>query len=105
MTQWRTGFSAPSTTFPGATISLECTRYYEGGALVETAWAVNVMNPDGSWVAHPDADHVQSDLDSLIAMLAPFCTGQTQWTADRDGRRLSFFDMILWTWPDATNGS
>ena len=105
MTEWRTGFSAPSSSYPGATISLECTRYMDGDALVETAWAVNVLNPDGSWVAHPDADHVQSNLDSLISMLAPFCEGETRWTADRDGRTMTFFDMVLSTWPDQTNGS
>ncbi|WP_375270996.1 hypothetical protein [Sphingomonas sp.] len=66
---------------------------------------MNVLNPDGSWVALADADHIQSNLDSLISMLAPFCDGETRWTADRDGRTMTFFDMVLSTWPDQTNGS
>lgn len=105
MTEWQTGFTAPSNTFPGATISLECTRYFDGGALMETAWAVNVRLSDGSWVAHSDADHVQDNLDSLISMLAPFCDGETRWTADRDGQTMLFFDLVLSTWPEGTNGS
>lgn len=100
MSEWRTGFSAPSSTFPGATISLECRRYFDSGALVETEWIVNVLSADGSWVAHPDADHIQSDLDSLVTMLAPFCDGETTWTADSSGRTMPFFEMVLSTWPD-----
>lgn len=100
MQSYSKGFAAPSASFPGATISFECTRYYEGERYIEGAWAVNVFAPDGGWVEHAGSDNIQDSMDAFISQLAPFYDGLTLWTDDDTGEQLSFWEMTLRTLPD-----
>ena len=84
----------------GATISLECTRYFDGDYFKETAWATNVFQAEGGWVDHPGADNVQDSLDAMIAMLAPFYDGTSLWTLDETDQQFTFWEMIVRTLPE-----
>lgn len=97
MKDYSIGFTAPSSTFPGATISLECIHYFENERLVETAWAVNIFAADGDWVSHPGADQIQTDLYSFVSMLSSFYDGVALWTQDDTGAKLTFWEMVLAT--------
>jgi len=93
-------FTAPSTSFPGARISLRCSRFYEGERYIEGAWATNVFAADGGWVEHEGSDNVQDTMDAFIATLAPFYDGSAFWTDDDTGEQLSFWAMTLRTLPE-----
>ena len=99
MQSYSKGFAAPSTTFPGATISIECVRYFDGDRYRDGEWRTNVFAEDGGWVAHPSADNVQDTLDSFIAMLMPFYDGTALWRDDDTGESLTFWDMVVRTLP------
>jgi hypothetical protein len=95
------GFSTPST-FEGATISLECTHWFDGDRLESSHWATNVMYDDGSsrWVDHPGADNVQDSLESMIAMLVPFYDGKSLWKHHETDREFTFWEMIVRSLPE-----
>ena len=92
------GFVAPST-FPGATISLECVRYFDGSRYSDCEWRTNVLAADGKWVEHSGADNVQDTTDAMIGMLTPFYDGKALWIDDDTGESLTFWEMIVRTLP------
>lgn len=95
------GFTAPST-FEGATISLECTRWFDGDRLESSQWATNVMYDDeaSKWVDHPGSDNVQDTIDSMVAMLMPFYDGRSLWTLDDTDQKFTFWEMIVRSLPE-----
>ena len=95
------GFTAPSTSFAGATISFECSRLYDGDQYVEGTWATNVFAADGGWVEHTGSDNVQDTMDAFISVLASFYDGSAMWTDDETGEQLSFWEMTLRTLPES----
>lgn len=100
MDDYSKGFSAPSATFPGATINIECIRTWHDGRYVSGEWITNVNEADGSWVKHRGCDNIQDNMDAFIGMLAPFYDGLAKWTDDDTGEQLSFWQMILRTLPE-----
>ena len=99
MQSYSKGFAAPSSFFPGATISIECVRYFDGGSYRDGEWRTNVFAEDGGWIAHPWSDNVQDTLDSFISMLEPFYDGKALWLDDDTGERLTFWEMVVRTLP------
>ncbi|MCL6741811.1 hypothetical protein LZ518_11800 [Sphingomonas sp. RB56-2] len=99
MESYSRGFTAPSTPFPGATISLECVRYFEGQRYVDGEWRTNVLGQDGSWVGYQGADNVQDTLEAMVTMLAPFYDGSSLWLDDETGESLTFWEMIVRSTP------
>jgi hypothetical protein len=95
------GFTAPSTSFPGATISVECSRIYDGEKYIEGTWATNVFAADGGWVEHEGSDNVQLTMDAFISMLSAFYDGSASWIDDDTGEQLSFWEMTLRTLPES----
>ena len=94
------GFTAPSTYFEGATISIQCTHYFDGDTYSETAWATNVFAPDGDWVDHPNADTIEDTLEDFISRLVPFYDGNSDWRLDETDRTFTFWEMIVRTLPE-----
>lgn len=94
------GFTAPSTSFPGATISFECSRIYDGDQYVQGTWATNVFGAEGRWVKHRGSDNVQDSMDAFISMLEPFYDGSAMWTDGDTGEQLTFWEMMLRTLPN-----
>ena len=94
------GFTAPSTTYSGATISLECNRYFEGEAPTSVAWAMNVFSENGDWVKHPDSDVLEDDTDNMLRRLSSFYDGTSEWTVDGSGEKLTFWQMMVRTLAD-----
>jgi hypothetical protein len=99
MESYSRGFTAPSTPFPGATISLECVRYFEGDRYLDGEWRTNVFAQDGSWVDHEGADNVQDTLEAMVSMLAPFYDGTALWLDDETGESLTFWEMVVRSTP------
>jgi hypothetical protein len=101
MVGWRAskGFTAPSASFPGARISLECVRYFDGERYSDCEWRTNVFAEDGNWVDHQGADNVQDSLDAMIEMLMPFYDGKANWVDDDTGESLTFWEMVIRTLP------
>jgi hypothetical protein len=100
MESYSKGFSAPSASFPGATISIECVRYYEGDTYREGEWRTNVFAEGGGWVAHAGSDNVQDTLEAFVSMLTPFYDGTALWLDDDTGEQLSFWEMVVRTVPE-----
>lgn len=94
------GFTAPTTRFPGAIISIHCTRYVDSSSTVETAWAINVLAEQGGWVDAPGADVVEDDLESFVSRLSVFYDGTALWTLDETEERFTFWEMIVRTLPE-----
>lgn len=94
-------FTAPSTSFPGATISVECSRIYDGEKYIEGTWATNVFAANGGWVEHEGSDNVQLTMDAFISTLSAFYDGSAIWIDDDTGEQLGFWEMTLRTLPES----
>lgn len=93
------GFTTPST-FEGATISLECTHWFDGDRLESSQWATNVIYDDGNWVDHPGADNVQDSLNAMVATLAPFYDGKSLWTLHETDHQFTIWEMNVRSLPE-----
>jgi hypothetical protein len=89
------GFTAPSTIYPGATISLQCNRYFDGEAPTAVAWAMNVFAEGGDWVKHPDSDVLEDNTDDMLRRLSSFYDGTSDWSVDGTSENLTFWQMRL----------
>ena len=88
-------FSAPSTAFPGATITVTCSRKFDKLDVTETWWGITVEDEDGQLIESSDNDLEVSSMDEFVSRLASFYDGTTSWTLDAGSQVMPFYDMLV----------
>ena len=88
-------FSAPSTTFPGATITVTCSRKFDQLDVTETWWGITVEDEQGEPIEHAGNGFEYSSMDEFVCRLASYYDGTTSWTLDGRSQSMPFYEMLV----------